>query len=87
MQLQIVQHSAHGGLDLPASLCRTSGAALAEGSHVSFPRTSLLGYAYSFVRHPLLRVGVWGAMAILAGRVLLYPCPTSHPQIIQLPQG
>ena len=46
------------------------GAALAEGSHVSFPRTSLLGYAYSFVRHPLLRIGVWGLMAVMAGNHL-----------------
>ncbi len=37
---------------------------------MSFPRTSLLGFAYSFVRHPLLRVGVWGAMAVAVGFIV-----------------
>ncbi len=53
--------------DAKLSAASHSGAALAEGSHVSFPRTSLLGYAYSFVRHPLLRIGVWGLVAVMAG--------------------
>ena len=65
----------HGNAsDARLSFVSPPGAALAEGSHVSFPRTSLLGYAYSFVRHPLLRIGVWGLVAVMAGAERIVVC-------------